>query len=201
MKLYLKVNNTQKKFILSLLIIIIFASLLPCALIAQDEGNFAPTLTGISLNSGYTYDPSDDTFFFQISLFKLWDYDQIWFHDAPENLRFKIEGSIGGSYWDNDVRLIANAGMLAMVYIDRLATKSFRPYIEGGIGVIYTDYRVNNQAYRFNFNPQAGIGVEFNKKNHKNWFIALRAHHLSNGGLNGSNRGQNSVVFMLGQYF
>lgn len=197
----MKANNTKRIYLLSFLIIITFANLIPSSSIAQDEGNFSPTLTGISLDSGYTYDPSDDTFFFQISLFRLWDYDKIWFHDAPENLRFKIEGSIGGSSWDDDVRLIANAGILAMFYIDSLSTKKIRPYIEGGIGVIYTDYRVNNQAYRFNFNPQAGIGVEFNRKNHKNWFISLRAHHLSNGGLNGSNRGQNSVVCMLGQYF
>ncbi len=197
----MKANNKKRICLLSFLIIIISASLIPCSIFAQDEGNFSPTLTGISLNSGYTYDPSGDTSFYQISLFKLWDYDKIWFHDAPDNLRFKIEGSIGGSHWDDDVRLIANVGMLAMFYIDSLATKKIRPYIEGGIGVIYTDYRVNNQAYRFNFNPQAGIGVEFKRRNHKNWFIALRAHHLSNGGLNASNRGQNSIVVMLGQYF
>ncbi len=169
---------------------------------AQGNENYAPTLTGISLNSGYTYDPSDNTFFAQIALFKLFDYDKIWFHNAPKNLRFKVEAALGGAYLKNDgVRLIANIEMLAMYYMESLATKNFTPYIEGGIGVIYTDYRVKDQAYRFNFNPQAGIGLEFNRKDDENWFISLRVHHLSNGGLNDSNSGQNSVVFIFGQYF
>ena len=179
----------------------ILANFFPCSSPAQNDEQYAPTLTGISLNSGYTYDPEDDTYFSQVSVFKIWDYDKIWFHDAPEDLRYKVEASLGASSWDNDARVIANVGMLAMYYLNGLATKNFTPYIEGGIGVIYTDYRVKNQAYRFNFNPQAGIGIEFNKHHSANWFIALRAHHISNGGLNDSNRGQNSVVFMFGQYF
>lgn len=182
-------------------LIVILLSLIPVFSMAQENEKYAPTLTGISLNSGYTYDPSDNTFL-ALSVFKLFDYDKIWFHTAPKNLRFKVEAALGGAYLKNDdVRLMANIEMLAMYYMERLSTKTFTPYIEGGIGVIYTDYRVKDQAYRFNFNPQAGIGLEFNRRENENWFIALRAHHLSNGGLNDSNRGQNSVVFILGQYF
>lgn len=198
--MHLNFKKIQKIFCLSFLIGILI-SLTPSFSVAQGNEDYAPTLTGISLNSGYTYDPSDNTFF-ALSLFKLFDYDKIWFHNAPKNLRFKVEIALGGAYLKNDdVRLIANIEMLAMYYMESLATKRFTPYIEGGIGVIYTDHRVKDQAYRFNFNPQAGIGLEFNRKDNENWFISLRAHHLSNGGLNSSNRGQNSVVFILGQYF
>ena len=92
---------------------------------AQGNENYAPTLTGISLNSGYTYDPSDNTFFAQIALFKLFDYDKIWFHNAPKNLRFKVEAALGGAYLKNDgVRLIANIEMFAMYYMESLATKN-----------------------------------------------------------------------------
>lgn len=197
MKLFL----TIKKICKTSLLLFILAGLIPCSSIAQGDDKHVPTFTGLSLNSGYTYDPADDTFFVQISVFKLWDYDKIWPHDAPENLRFKVEAALGSSCWDNDIRLIANVGMLALYYLDSFSTKKYRLYIEGGIGVIYTDYRVENQAYQLNFNPQAGIGIEFNRENNENWFIALRVHHLSNGGINDSNRGQNSVVFMFGQYF
>jgi lipid A 3-O-deacylase len=183
-------------------IIFVLFSLVPGTSLAQYDETYAPTLTGIALNSGYTYDPSIDVFFSQISFSRLYDYDKIWFHNAPENLRFKIEASLGGAYTDNgDIKFIANVNMLALYYMESLETKNLKPYIEGGIGGIFTDYRVTGQAYRINFNPQAGIGVEFKKDDNKNPFISLRAHHISNGGLNDSNRGQNSIVFTLGQYF
>jgi len=73
--------------------------------------------------------------------------------------------------------------------------------VEAGVGIIYTDYQVDGQEYRFNFNPQAGIGMEIKQKNAATWFLGVRFHHISNGGLGSSNRGQNSVVFLAGQYF
>jgi lipid A 3-O-deacylase len=175
----------------------------PVNLSAQNNNVYVPTKSGISLNSGYTYDPSDDIFFLQASLFRLYDYDRVWKHKAPDNLRFKVEGSVGSALLDdNDLKLIANAGVLALIYLDRFETDLIKPYLEAGIGVIYTDYRVKGQDYRFNFNPQAGIGIKFKRKgNHRNRFASFRIHHVSNGGLGSVNRGQNSIVFSFGQYF
>ena len=72
---------------------------------------------------------------------------------------------------------------------------------EGGIGVIYTDFQVEGQGLRFNFNPQLGIGAEFPRESKKPYFAALRLHHISNAGLDDENRGINSVVFMVGRFF
>ena len=67
-----------------------------------------PAVNGISLNLGYTYDPSDNIWFSQVSIFRIYDYDSIWPHKAPENLRFKVEGSLGGARMDNsDFRVMA----------------------------------------------------------------------------------------------
>ncbi len=160
----------------------------------------APAKTGMSLNLGYTYDPSDDIWLGQVSFFKLYDYDAIWPHKAPEALRFKVEGSLGGSRLDNgDIRMNAGINIFALYYLRGLETDKIRPYAEAGIGGMYTDYRVEGQDYRFNFNPQAGIGVEF--KNEKPCFLAVRLHHLSNAGIGSDNRGLNSVVCMFGRYF
>lgn len=167
----------------------------------NDATSYAPTQSGISLNSGYTYDPSDNTFFIQTSVFKLYDYDRIWKHKAPDNLRFKVEGSLGSALFEDDTRCIANAGILALLYLDKFKTDHIKPYLEAGIGIIYTDYRVQGQDYRLNFNPQAGFGVEFNRKGKQNRFVSFRLHHISNGGLGSINRGQNSIVFTFGQYF
>ena len=192
----------RKKDVICLLITALVILYCPGSLSAQSNEGYAPTESGIFLNSGYTYDPSDGAIFSQISLFRLYDYDRIWKHKAPDNLRFKVEGSVGSSFLDNnDVKFIANAGVLALLYLDRFETDRIKPYLEAGIGVIYTDYRVTGQDYRFNFNPQAGIGIEFKRKGSQNRFVSLRMHHISNGGFGSLNRGQNSIVFAFGQYF
>ncbi|MBU0462979.1 MAG: acyloxyacyl hydrolase [Proteobacteria bacterium] len=192
----------RKKDVICLLITALVIFYCPGSLSAQSDEGYAPTESGVFLNSGYTYDPSDGAIFSQISLFRLYDYDRIWKHKAPDNLRFKVEGSVGSAFLDdNDVKFIANAGVLALLYLDRFETDRIKPYLEAGIGVIYTDYRVTGQDYRFNFNPQAGIGIEFKRKGSQNRFVSLRMHHISNGGFGSLNRGQNSIVFAFGQYF
>lgn len=169
---------------------------------AEELDEYEPTKYGMSGILGYTFDPSDNTFFTQVSFCAIYDYDRIWFHPAPKDLRFKVEASVGLSYLENgDVRIISNVGMLALYYLNSLSGDKIKPYVEAGIGLIYTDYRVNEQAYRFNFNPQGGIGFEFKRKSGHTNFLAFRIHHLSNGGINEDNRGQNSVVMMFGQYF
>jgi hypothetical protein len=170
--------------------------------LAQEKTVFIPPMTGLSLNLGYTYDPCDNIWFSQATFIKLYDYDQIWPHKAPAALRFKIEGSLGTSRLDNsDIRLNTGAAVLALYYLDRFETGSIKPYVEAGVGILYTDYQVDGQDYRFNFNPQAGLGMEIKRKNAASWFLGVRLHHISNGGLGSSNRGQNSVVFLAGQYF
>ncbi len=169
----------------------------------QIRGTYEPSRTGVSINTGVTYDPSeDDISFLQMSIFKLYDYDAIWKHRAPENLRFKVEASAGSAlFHDSNSKFIANTGILALLYLDSFKSESFRPFVEAGIGVIFTDFRVTGQDYRFNFNPQAGLGFEFNGKNSANYFLTARAHHVSNGGTGSSNRGLNSVVLMFGRFF
>ncbi len=191
-----------QKPVINWLITVVVIFCFPVSLLAQDSKGYLPTESGISLNSGYTYDPSDNTMFLQVSIFRLYDYERVWRHKAPDNLKFKVEGSFGAaSLDDNGVRIIANANILALLYLDRFESNRIKPYLEAGIGVIYTDYCVRGQDYRFNFNPQAGIGVEFKRKGKASRFAALRMHHISNGGIGSSNRGQNSIVFMFGQFF
>jgi lipid A 3-O-deacylase len=191
-----------QKLVIGLLITVTVILCCPVSLLAQDRERYIPTESGISLNSGYTYDPSDNTMFLQVSMFRLYDYGSVWRHKAPKNLRFKIEGSVGAARLDDkDVRIIANTNILALLYLDQFESGRIKPYLEAGTGVIYTDYQVSGQDYRFNFNPQAGIGVEFIRKGKANRFAALRMHHLSNSGIGSSNRGQNSIIFIFGQFF
>ncbi len=159
-----------------------------------------PDRYGLSANIGNTYDPSAKTGFVMLSGFALYDYDKIWPHAAPEALRFKVEVS-AGSTWTKDKDFMASASIFALYYLDRFAYKSFRPYAEGGIGGIYTQWKVDGQGSHLNFNPQVGIGTEFSTGYGGTYLAAVRLHHFSNAGLKEDNRGVNSIVFVIGRFF
>lgn len=160
----------------------------------------APDRFGMSVDVANTYDPGHDISFAVIKGFGLFDYGKVWHQDRPRELCFKVEGGLGATLRP-ETRAVASLGMLALYYVDRIATPNIRPYVEAGIGVIYTDFRVEGQGLRFNFNPQLGIGVELPHSDGPVSFVALRLHHLSNGDLYHDNRGVNSLLLQLGRFF
>ncbi|MBA4417532.1 MAG: acyloxyacyl hydrolase [Syntrophus sp. (in: bacteria)] len=187
----------------SMLIIVLISSVMFCqghAFAQEKTTKYAPNRYGMGISIGNSYGPENDITFTLLSGFALFDYEKIWGHKVPEALRFKVEGSIGNTTRP-DKKLMTSMNIFALYYIKALAFKSVRPYIEGGIGIIYTDFQVEGQGLRFNFNPQAGIGAEFNIGADATFFAALRAHHISNGGLNHDNTGINSVTLTLGRFF
>lgn len=166
----------------------------------ENEGHYIATKYGISAVAGKTYDPANNINFYMVSGFALYDYEKVWKHKAPEGLRFKVEGSIGAAH-DRKTRLVSSANIFAVYYPGLFETPVFKPYIEGGIGVIYTDFQVMGQGLRLNFNPQLGVGTDISTGSNDTLFFSLRLHHISNGGLKDENRGINSVMCMLGYYF
>lgn len=160
----------------------------------------APDRFAVSLDLGNTYDPSTDISFALIKGFGLFDYGKVWHQDSPRELCFKVEGGFGSTF-RTEARTIASLGMLALYYVERMASSHIRPYVEGGIGIIYTDFRVEGQGLRFNFNPQMGVGAELLQKDGPGSFVALRLHHLSNGNLYHDNRGVSSIVLQIGSFF
>ncbi|MBN2427440.1 MAG: acyloxyacyl hydrolase [Deltaproteobacteria bacterium] len=158
-----------------------------------------PEQTGFLVNTGSSYDPQPGFGFAQVGLVALYDYEQIFSHRAPDPLKFKLEGSLGLAD-DSRWRAFCAFNFFALYYLDALQTQKFRPYIEAGAGIIYNDFQVEGQGLRINFNPQAGIGAEFEMADRR-WFGALRTHHVSNGNLHGDNRGINSILLQFGFYF
>jgi hypothetical protein len=158
-----------------------------------------PENTGMAVVVGSSYDPEPTFGFIQVSLMALYDYEQILPHRAPEPLRFKLEGNLGMA--DFRPRLLASANFFALYYLRKLETKSFRPYIEAGAGLVYSDFQVDGQGLRLNFNPQAGIGTEWQSATGVRLYSAVRAYHLSNSELHRDNRGINAVTWMLGMFF
>ncbi len=155
-----------------------------------------PCETALGLYAGMAYDWSDMCFS-MASLQALYDYDAIWPHRAPEGLGIRLEANAGaatGSEFSGE-RFIASGNFLAVYEFGAPQSAKFVPYVEAGVGLIYTDFQREDQRWRLNFNPVVGFGVRMGSS-----FIVLRLHHLSNGGLDDENRGINSVVLGFGFY-
>ncbi len=135
------------------------------------------------------------------TLVGLFDYDRVWPHKAPDGLRFKVELTAGSATWPQGPRAVVSANILALYYLDSLAGSWWRPYMEAGIGGIFTDFQVDGQGSRINFNPVAGFGLEFPTASGPTWFTAIRASHYSNAGILENNQGVNTFGTMLGIYF
>ena len=193
-------NNVVSKIWLLVFYGLAIISFPQATLAGEDNPEKIPDRYGLSVNIGNTYDPSGDTGFVLLTGFALFDYDKIWPHAAPEALRFKVEAS-AGSTWTKDKDFMASASIFALYYLDRLAKGSWRPYVEGGIGGIYTEWKVDGQGSHLNFNPQLGIGTEVTAGPAATYLVALRLHHISNAGLDKDNRGANSIVFVIGRFF
>jgi lipid A 3-O-deacylase len=183
--------------LISLLVII---SCPPAAIAGEDKANEVPDRYGLATVIGYNYDPSGDIVFGLLSGFALYDYDKIWPHAAPEALRFKVEAGVGAAL-KNEKGIMASAGIMALYYLDKFAGWDLRPYVEAGIGGIYTQWRVEGQGSHFNFNPQLGLGTEISSGSGSPFFTALRLYHISNAGLRDDNRGVNSIVLVVGCFF
>ncbi|MBW2709529.1 MAG: acyloxyacyl hydrolase [Deltaproteobacteria bacterium] len=168
--------------------------------LAEDsDTEYVPTRFGFALSYGNSVHPDNKIGFILANYMVMFDYDKIWPHSAPENLRFKLEFSLG-STTTPDNWAMASASMLALYYLDFLDSEAVRPYIEGGIGLIYTGFRVEGQGSHLNFNPKAGFGFEF-PLGRETLFTALRWDHLSNAGLSHDNTSVDSVILMFGAYF
>jgi len=172
-----------------------------CKTYAASVGNDAEQQSGVAVLYGNIGDPLHNQSFFLLNGFLLLDYERVWGHPAPDPLRFKLEASMGATQDDDRMRLMSSAGVMALHYLPWLETEIFRPYVEAGVGIIYTDFQVKGQGLRVNFNPQAGLGTEIRRSSGGIYLVALRVHHISNGGLHVQNRGINSGVLMVGKYF
>ncbi|HAD05332.1 MAG TPA: acyloxyacyl hydrolase [Desulfuromonas sp.] len=193
-------DGPMKQLCVLLLFALILVGLIPAAPAAAESAWSQPERVGFALYGGGSYNPVAGPNYVLLSGMLLYDYDAIWFHRAPDPLRFKVEANLGVAESESSTRLVAAAGAMALIYGEGLATSSFRPYAEAGIGLIYTDFQVYGQGFRLNFNPRFGFGCDFGH-NGRPWYAAVHAHHVSNSGLDEENRGINAVMLQLGRTF
>ena len=87
-------------------------------------------------------------------------YQDFWLHDAPENLMLRFELA-GGVRLKEETRGVISCGMFAQWYLRGWANDTFQPYVDAGIGIIYTDFQNDDQGLRVNFNPRLSFGTDF----------------------------------------
>lgn len=164
-----------------------------------EEHQYLPTRYGVALLTGTAYDP-DRIGMIIVQGQLLTDYKRFLSHRTPDKLRMKVEANLGLTT-DGRQRSMFSLNMLALNYFENLQIGTGTPYVEAGIGVIYTDFQVDHQGSRINFNPQLGAGVEFPLQTGGAITLGLRLHHVSNGDLLKDNRGVNSALLMIGYLF
>jgi lipid A 3-O-deacylase len=161
-----------------------------------------PAQKGFSISLGNIYDPGlEDGQFFMATGLLLLNHKKIPPFPVSDAFRFKLEVSFGKGC-DPSPGLMVSGNFLTLFYIDALATKALRPFVEGGVGLIAVEEKWTGQGSRLNFNPLLGIGLEFATRcDQRRYFLSGRLFHVSNGGLNKNNRGLNAIVFSTGVYF
>ena len=163
------------------------------------EQSDIPVHTAISMKLANFLTPNNNTHYGIVTLSSLRPYTLFRNKPAHEKIRMNYELGIGYAGGEQKGTIIS-ANMLAHRYLTP-PSKKFRPFIEGGIGIIYTEFRIPGQGLYLNFNPQIGIGFEhFNKKGNRH-FVSLRFSHLSNGELDDDNKGITSIVLSFGHDF
>lgn len=154
---------------------------------------------GLSVVSGNTYQPENDIGFVLLNGFLLFDHERLG-GLVPERLRLKVEINLGSTITPYK-KLMASANILALFYLKGLPFKTFRPFVEAGTGVIYTDFQVRGEGLRFNFDPLFGIGTEIKTAAGSTYLISFRIQHVSNGSLNHDNVGVDSLSLVVGRFF
>jgi hypothetical protein len=188
----------SRLFVLLLVVASILTGLVEKALAADavvaGTASYVDTRYSLAVSGGGSYYPDEKVGIALVSFAAVFDYDRVWPHSAPEGLRFKVEASAGVAT-EPSPKFIGSLDMLATLYFAQKAGATFTPYVEAGIGGIYTDFKRPGQGARFNFHPILGAGLDFG-----DYFVAVRAQHLSNLRSNKYNKPLDYAVVQVGFY-
>lgn len=80
-------------------------------------------------------------------------------------------------------------------------TDWFKPYIKGGLGLIYMTQELVEQATQWNFLPQGAVGFHLNLKDNVALSCEYRHRHLSNASIKSPNKGVDAKLYLAGLTF
>jgi len=95
----------------------------------------------------------------------------------------------------------AEVGCSGFLKYSQKFTSRIAPYIEGGVGIIYTTQHTHEQGTQYNFITQAGVGLQFFLTHQWALTGGYRFRHLSNAGLDGDNEGIDHHFALMGMSY
>lgn len=124
-------------------------------------------------------------------------------------------GDLGSGWYAGDyrtlielpVQLVASPDESAMVGMNFLACYTFtanatwRPYLFGGGGPVYSFADIPGMGAEWNGNYQFAVGAELPLEQARSLLFELRYHHISNAGAEEPNVPLNSIKFLIGYSF
>ena len=102
------------------------------------------------------------------------------------------------------MNVIVNPGTNAEVgcsfflkYSQKISSR-IAPYVEGGVGMIYSSLSTHEQGTEYNFISHAGLGIQFFLNKHFALTGGYRFRHLSNADIDKQNKGIDHHFGMIG---
>lgn len=92
------------------------------------------------------------------------------------------------------------AGFLGMARYERIGPSGDGFYFDAGWGFTFVSDLSIDLDTHINSTPVVDFGAILNR-NGASWQVGIRLFHISNGGTNKPNRGQNQVMFMIGMRY
>lgn len=114
-----------------------------------------------------------------------------------------IECALGGIDADASGGDTVTASVEFMLRSHWIRMENWSMFVEGGAGVIWSDERFPAGGTRWNFTPQAGLGMTWRLDDTTHLIGGVRWYHISNANMNGTDRnpGYNSLMVYAGLLF
>lgn len=160
------------------------------------------SLSSIEVNTGYlAAELKDGKRYDLIPLCFAFNYDgapaleKIGIFDYPGKIDFVFEPFVNVLVEYNTSFEVGTNLLMKYTYP---LTEKFQPYLKVGAGMVYMGQKVDDQATRFNYLPQVGLGFHFFITDDVAFNLEGRFRHLSNCSIKHPNNGIDSVGGMVG---
>lgn len=115
------------------------------------------------------------------------------------SLEFMAEGFLSHVQQDSKTRYAV--GFTPFIAYNFREIWKIIPFLQLGVGVVYTDLNPQGFGSHFDFTPQAGIGLRYEVGRGKFLNLSYRYHHISNAGTAEENVSIDSNFFLVGVSF
>lgn len=171
---------------------------------ADDEGRFVVREWGVRAGGGIN--PSSEIQYYALHPYlgmALWDPASRWFAQYGIRALWLVEPWVAYVRDANGIHQTDSfeIGVTALAARFVFGDGPWRPFVEGGEGIVYTDLRKQDLGSRVQFTSQFGAGLEYEIRPGMAIGLQGRFRHMSNAGMASSNPGINTIYGLVGLSF